>query len=49
VSQPVDWTPLKNINKRFVNFDTSKFHNGDMWQFVTFMVDRERAALAKKI
>jgi len=49
VSQPVDWTPLKNINKKFVNFDTSKFHNGDMWQFVTFMVDRERAALAKKI
>jgi homospermidine synthase len=48
VSQPVDWTPLKNMNKKFVFFDHKKFKNDDVWQFVTFMVDREMAALAKK-
>jgi hypothetical protein len=48
VSQPVDWTPLKNMNKKFVNFDLKKFKNEDLWQFVTFMVDREMAALATK-
>ena len=48
VSQPVDWTPLKNINKKFVNFDLKKFKEEDVWQFVTFMVDREMAALAHK-
>jgi hypothetical protein len=48
VSQPVDWTPLKHINKKFVRFDTKKFSEEDLWQFVTFMTDREMAALAKK-
>lgn len=47
VSQPVDWTPLKNVNKKFFKFD-GKFKNEDVWQFVTFMTDREMAALARK-
>ncbi len=49
VSQPVDWTPLKHMNKRFVQFDEKKFdRKKDLWQFVTFMTDREMAALAKR-
>jgi hypothetical protein len=48
VSQPVDWTPLKHMNKKFVQFDMKKFSEDDIWQFVTFMTDREMAALAKK-
>ena len=48
VSQPVDWTPLKHMNKKFVQYDTKKFGEDDIWQFVTFMTDREMAALAKK-
>jgi len=48
VSQPVDWTPLKHMNKKFIQFDTKKFSEDDIWQFVTFMTDREMAALAKK-
>jgi homospermidine synthase len=48
VSQPVDWTPLKNMNRKFVRFDTAKFREDDTWQFVNFMVDREMAALARK-
>ena len=49
VSQPVDWTPLKHRNKKYMLFDTKKFNvKDDLWQFVTFMVDRDIAALAKK-
>jgi homospermidine synthase len=48
VSQPVDWTPLKHINRKFVRFD-GKFREDDVWQFVNFMVDREMAAMAKRV
>jgi homospermidine synthase len=46
-SQPVDWTPLKNINRKYVNI-ANKFQTDDVWQFVSFMVDRDMASLAKK-
>ena len=49
VSQSVDWTPLKNRNKTYMKFDTKKFdEERDLWQFVTFMIDRDIAGLAKK-
>ena len=46
VSQPVDWTPLKNLNRKFTHFDARKFKEDDVWQFVNFMTDRDIAALA---
>ncbi|MDD5217132.1 MAG: saccharopine dehydrogenase C-terminal domain-containing protein [Candidatus Omnitrophica bacterium] len=43
VSQPVDWTPLKNLNTKFTKFDILKPKPEDVWQFTTFLVDhRER-------
>jgi homospermidine synthase len=49
VSQPVDWSPLKHMNKKYCKFDEKKFDKKkDIWQFVTFMIDRDMAALAKK-
>jgi len=44
VSEPVDWTPLKNLNTKFTKFDINKPSEEDVWQFTTFLVDhRERA------
>ena len=44
VSQPVDWTPLKNLNTNFTKFDISRPKDEDVWQFTTFLVDaKERA------
>lgn len=48
VSQPVDWTPLKNLNKKYQKID-GQFTEDDMWQFVTFMTDRDRADESKKV
>ena len=43
VSQPVDWTPLKNLNTKFTKFDIPRPTEEDVWQFTTFLVDhRER-------
>ena len=39
VSQPVDWTPLKNLNLKFTKFDILKPKDEDVWQFTTFLVD----------
>ncbi|MFC1508133.1 saccharopine dehydrogenase C-terminal domain-containing protein [Candidatus Omnitrophota bacterium] len=44
VSQPVDWTPLKNLNTKFTKFDITRPKDEDVWQFTTFLVDqRDRA------
>ena len=43
ISEPVDWTPLKNLNTKFTKFDVSRPKDEDVWQFTTFLVDpRER-------
>jgi len=43
VSEPVDWTPLKNLNTKFTKFDIQRPNEEDIWQFTTFLVDhRER-------
>ena len=39
VSEPVDWTPLKNLNTKFTKFDIPKPSEEDVWQFTTFLVD----------
>ena len=39
VSQPVDWTPLKNLNTKFTKFDIRRPSDEDVWQFTTFLVD----------
>lgn len=43
ISQPVDWTPLKNLNTKFTKFDLPRPNDEDVWQFASFLVDpRER-------
>ncbi len=43
ISQPIDWTPLKNLNTKFTKFDIPKPKEEDVWQFTTFLLDhRER-------
>jgi len=43
ISEPVDWTPLKNLNTKFTKFDVPRPKEEDVWQFTTFLVDaRER-------
>ncbi|MBF0253679.1 MAG: homospermidine synthase [Candidatus Omnitrophica bacterium] len=51
VSDPVDWTPLKNLNTKFTKFDMPRPKDDEVWQFATFLVDptetidiREKAA-----
>jgi homospermidine synthase len=39
VSQPVDWTPLANLNTQFTRFDIPRPAEEDVWQFTTFLVD----------
>ena len=39
VSEPVDWTPLKNLNTKFTKFDMPRPKDEDVWQFTTFLVD----------
>jgi homospermidine synthase len=40
VSQPSDWTPLKNLNTQFTKFDIHRPADEDVWQFVTFLLDQ---------
>ncbi len=39
ISEPVDWTPLKNLNTKFTKFDIQRPKEDDVWQFTTFLVD----------
>ncbi|MBU1061686.1 MAG: saccharopine dehydrogenase NADP-binding domain-containing protein [Candidatus Omnitrophica bacterium] len=39
ISEPVDWTPLKNLNTKFTKFDINKPKEEDVWQFTSFLVD----------
>jgi len=41
VSQPVDWTPLKNLNTKFTKFDITRPKEEDVWQFTTFLTDQK--------
>jgi len=38
VSQPVDWSPLKNWNSSFERYGTPRPPEEDVWQFNTFLV-----------
>ncbi len=38
VSQPVDWTPLKNWDSSFERYGTPRPPEEDVWQFNTFLV-----------
>lgn len=51
VSEPVDWTPLKNLNTKFTKFDIERPKEEDVWQFTTFLVDhseRKRAHAVRR-
>lgn len=49
ISEPVDWTPLKNLNTKFTKFDISRPDDKDVWQFTTFLVNpQERLAAYPK-
>jgi homospermidine synthase len=39
ISEPVDWTPLKNLNTKFTKYDISKPSAEDTWQFTTFLIE----------
>ncbi len=39
ISEPVDWTPLANLNTQFTKFDIPRPPEEDVWQFTTFLVD----------
>lgn len=45
VSIPVDWTPLKNLNTKYLKYGACKIpRQEDVWQFITFLTDpRDRA------
>jgi homospermidine synthase len=49
VSQPVDWTPLKNWNSKFTKFDMKMPEEKDAWQFTTFLVNPLLRENAKRI
>ncbi|NQT47133.1 MAG: homospermidine synthase [Candidatus Omnitrophica bacterium] len=46
ISDPVDWTPLKNLNTKFTKFDVPMPSQEDVWQFTTFLVDHKVRAEA---
>ena len=46
MSEPVDWTPLKNLNTKFTKFDIQKPREEDVWQFTTFLVDHKERVRA---
>ncbi len=51
ISEPVDWTPLANLNTQFTKFDIPRPPEEDVWQFTTFLVDhaeRKRAYSSSK-
>ncbi|HRY85157.1 MAG TPA: homospermidine synthase, partial [Candidatus Omnitrophota bacterium] len=39
VSIPSDWTPLKNLNQKYLKFGASAPAESDLWQFKSFLVD----------
>jgi len=39
ISEPVDWTPLKNLNTKYTKYDIPKISEEDVWQFTSFLVD----------
>jgi homospermidine synthase len=39
VSVPSDWTPLKNLNQKYLKFGASAPTEDDLWQFKSFLVD----------
>ncbi|MFC1559627.1 saccharopine dehydrogenase C-terminal domain-containing protein [Candidatus Margulisiibacteriota bacterium] len=49
VSQAVDWTPIKNLNTTFTKYDLHRPKDDDVWQFTTFLVDRDMASQAKEV
>ncbi|MEI7751194.1 MAG: saccharopine dehydrogenase C-terminal domain-containing protein [Candidatus Omnitrophota bacterium] len=40
VSIPSDWTPLKNLNRKYLKFGGLPPKEKDMWQFTTFLMER---------
>ncbi|MFH1826764.1 MAG: saccharopine dehydrogenase C-terminal domain-containing protein [bacterium] len=49
VSDPVDWSPLKNLNTKFTKYDVPRPADEDVWQFTTFLVDHRMRADAQKV
>lgn len=45
VSKSVDWTPLRNLNTKFTKFDIPTPEEEDVWQFASFLVDRDRNSM----
>lgn len=39
ISEPVDWTPLKNWNHQFEHFGVRRPSQEDVWQFNTFLLN----------
>ena len=39
VSIPSDWTPLQNLNQKYMKFGAATPKKEDVWQFNTFLVD----------
>ena len=39
VSVPSDWTPLQNLNKKYIKFGSEAPGEEDLWQFNSFLVD----------
>ena len=39
VSVPVDWTPLQNLNQKYLKFGSEVPDQEDPWQFTAFLVD----------
>lgn len=44
VSRSSDWTPLKNINSKYMNFGDSVPGKEDVWQFTTFLLNPVKKA-----
>jgi homospermidine synthase len=40
VSLPSDWTPLKNLNGKYLKFGSIPPTEKEMWQFTTFLMER---------
>ena len=47
ISEPVDWTPLKNLNTKFTKIDIARPKEEDVWQFVSFLVDQGQRSYAR--
>ncbi len=42
VSQPVDWTPLKNLNSKFIRYGITNPKEDEVWQFKSFLADHHQ-------